>query len=99
MGGIDPVVLIVALIFVLVGGIFWFMRQITLKDAWSGTIQDKVIETTEDSDGNTSEWYYFHVQLDGGDVVKKRVSRKIYEHFVIGDKAVKVAGQMNPVKQ
>lgn len=99
MGGMDPAILIVALIFVLVGGIFWLSRQMTLKDAWSGTIQDKVIETTEDSEGDRSEWYYFHVQLDSGDVVKKRVSRKVYEQFVIGDKAIKVAGQMNPVKQ
>lgn len=98
----DPVLIMVILVFVLVGGIFcffWFIRQKTLKDAWSGTIQDKTTQTTKDSEGDTWEWYYFHVQLDSGEVVKKPVSRKVYDQFAIGDKAVKTAGQMDPVKQ
>jgi hypothetical protein len=69
------------------------------KQAWTGTIVDKLAKNVKDSDrGGTQTFYTIVIKLDSGKQAKIAVNSTRYKEWKVGDRLEKKSGQNWPEK-
>lgn len=96
--GVLVVILTVVGTLVVCGIIVWVIMKNMKKQAYSGVVVRKDTGEMEGASDFTSTYYNLIVKTDDGIEKKVTVGEKIWNQFVVGDKIVKEAGQMNPKK-
>lgn len=65
--------------------------------AWEGELVDKLYRTNQDFDTQQVRQFYTLVfQTTEGKTIKVSTSKKVYDEYQIGDKAVKKPGELRP---
>lgn len=70
------------------------------KQAWTGTITDKVYneKDSDDHPGRKESFYSLNIKTDDGKEIKLGVDRIKYNEYKVGDRLKKESGKLWPVK-
>lgn len=98
MSGTTAVILTLVGAVVLCGVVVWFVLWRTKRDAYRGTIADKMVNEGTDGDGGTYDIHVLVVALDEGSRRNITVGKKVWEQFAVGDRIIKEAGAHTPAK-
>lgn len=78
-----------------------FIIKLVLKsknEDWSGEVIDKKMNTVDDDESGSHDYYYLVVKMDSGQERKVSLSRQLWESFQTGDKLHKPQGKLFPDK-
>ncbi len=96
-----PLLAILIPMLLLVFGFFFLIVKLILnakKDAWTGTVLEKVHNTKRVEHNRFEHFYYLVVALDGGKERKIGLSAKMFDDFKKGDRIEKTKGELYPKK-
>jgi len=84
---------------ILVAGLFVVLIRRGKKQAYTGTIVEKIHNTTEDDDNRVTHLYSVKVDIDGNKGVHAiAVSKEMFDQFKEGDRIEKKSGESWPHK-
>jgi hypothetical protein len=96
-----PLVLFFGFFLLLIILFIGFIVKLVLKsknEEWSGEVIDKKMNTVDDEDTGSHDYYYLVVKMDTGKERKVGLSRQLWENFQTGDKVHKPKGKLFPDK-
>lgn len=78
-----------------------FIIKLVLKsknEEWSGEVIDKKMNTVDDEESGSHDYYHLVVKTDDGRERKIGLSQQLWENFQTGDKVHKAKGKLFPDK-
>jgi len=97
-----PIIVFFLIFLSLIIGFLMLVVKLVLKgkaSSWQGTLVDKMHKTGSDMDSDETK-HYFTLVFETADSKKIKVgtSKKVYDEYKIGDKAIKKSGELWPHK-
>lgn len=68
------------------------------KDEWQGEVVDKLYHQKDEDDHKVSHFYTLIIKTTKGEQRKIPVMSDVYSRASVGDKYIKIKGQLNPKK-